>query len=96
MAAVVSRNGVEVWPEEPLLPEFGPVLGKGDALWRALSKVRGDLVVFADTDTREFRAELVVGIAGYLLVRPEIRSSRGPTGGRLSAARRRWPTAAAG
>lgn len=74
--AAARRDGVEVWPEESLLPEFGPVLGEGDALWRALSQVGGDLVVFADTDTREFRAELVVGIAGCLLIRPEIRFAK--------------------
>ena len=66
------RDGVEVWPEASLLPEFGPVLGKGDALWRALSKVRGDLVVFADADTRDFTVGPVVGIVGCLLSRPEI------------------------
>jgi glucosyl-3-phosphoglycerate synthase len=70
------RDGVEVWPETSLLPGFGPVLGKGDALWRALSKVRGDLVVFADTDTRDFTAGLVVGIVGCLLSRPEIRFAK--------------------
>ena len=39
-------------------PQFGPVLGKGDAMWRALSVARGDLVVFADADTRQLRAPL--------------------------------------
>jgi glucosyl-3-phosphoglycerate synthase len=74
--AAARRDGVEVWPEESLLPEFGPVLGEGDALWRALSQVGGDLVVFADTDTREFRAELIAGIAGCLLIRPEVRFAK--------------------
>ena len=33
------RAGAEVYQEDELLPEFGPVLGKGDAMWRALSVV---------------------------------------------------------
>jgi glucosyl-3-phosphoglycerate synthase len=73
-AAAARREGVEVWDEQSLLPEFGPVHGKGDALWRALSKVRGDLVVFA-IPTRE--TSLLRWSSGSpaacLLVRPEIR-----------------------
>ncbi|HXP37375.1 MAG TPA: hypothetical protein VN817_06385, partial [Solirubrobacteraceae bacterium] len=33
-AAVAERAGAEVWQEAELLPSFGPVLGKGDAMWR--------------------------------------------------------------
>ena len=29
------------------MPAFGPVLGKGDAMWRALSVARGDIVMYA-------------------------------------------------
>ena len=42
-------------------------------MWPALSKAGGEIVVFGDADTRNFRADLVVGIADCLLVRPEIR-----------------------
>ena len=28
--------GAEVYDQEELMPELGPVLGKGDAMWRAL------------------------------------------------------------
>ena len=37
--------------EDELLPQLGPVLGKGDAMWRALSVARGDLVLYLDSDT---------------------------------------------
>ena len=36
------------------MPEFGRVLGKGDAMWRALAVGRGELVVYLDSDTRDF------------------------------------------
>src|SRR3954454_10554126 len=53
-AEVAARHGAEVHQEAELVPEFGQVLGKGDAMWRALSVARGELVVYLDSDTREF------------------------------------------
>ena len=40
------------------------MLGKGDAMWRSLGAVRGDLVVFIDADTRDFRPHFVTGLRG--------------------------------
>ena len=38
---VIARSfGVEVHDQEHLMPELGPVLGKGDAMWRALRVLR--------------------------------------------------------
>jgi glucosyl-3-phosphoglycerate synthase len=66
-AAIGRRCGVEVYDESELLPRFGPVLGKGDAMWRALSVARGDLVLYADTDSASFGAHFVYGMLGPLL-----------------------------
>src|ERR1700730_11350899 len=38
---VARRAGAIVWQEAELMPEYGPVLGKGDAMWRGRSGVRG-------------------------------------------------------
>ena len=57
-AEVAAAGGAEVHQESELLPEFGPVLGKGDAMWRALSVARGELVVYLDSDTRRLLAAL--------------------------------------
>src|SRR3954470_22199164 len=53
-AAIAAAAGAEVVQESELLTEFGPVLGKGDAMWRALSAVRHEIVVYVDADTTEF------------------------------------------
>ena len=58
-AELAARAGAEVVQEQDLLPEIGPCLGKGDAMWRALSAVRGDVVVYLDADTREFGEHFV-------------------------------------
>ncbi len=66
-AEVALRAGAEVRQEDELAPAFGPVLGKGDAMWRALTAVRGELVVFLDADSADFQAHFVTGLLGPLV-----------------------------
>jgi glucosyl-3-phosphoglycerate synthase len=66
-ATVAARAGAEVWQEDELLAEFGPVLGKGDAMWRAVSRLRGEVVCFVDADTEGFSAHFVTGLLGPLV-----------------------------
>src|SRR6185312_614925 len=40
-AELARAAGATVYQEAELLVQFGPVLGKGDAMWRALSVLRG-------------------------------------------------------
>jgi glucosyl-3-phosphoglycerate synthase len=76
-AEIAARAGAEVVQEADLLPEFGAVRGKGDAMWRALSVVRHDVVVYVDADTRGFGAHFVRGLAGPLLDGPEVQFVKG-------------------
>jgi glucosyl-3-phosphoglycerate synthase len=66
-ATMAERAGAIVWQEDELLAGFGPVLGKGDAIWRALSRLRGDLVCFVDADTEGFSAHFATGLLGPLV-----------------------------
>jgi glucosyl-3-phosphoglycerate synthase len=59
-----------------LLPEFGPCLGKGDAMWRGLSAARGDIVMYADTDTPHFGEHFIYGTVGPLLTVPGVQFSK--------------------
>jgi glucosyl-3-phosphoglycerate synthase len=63
--------GAEVRRPAALLPGFGRVLGRGDALWRALSVLEGDLVCFVDPEP-EGIAEAVWGLLGPLVDDPAI------------------------
>jgi glucosyl-3-phosphoglycerate synthase len=74
---VALAGGAEVFDESELMPAFGPVVGKGDAMWRALSVARGDLVVFADADTANFGRHFVYGLLGPLLREPRVRFVKG-------------------
>ncbi len=67
---IAAAAGAEVHSQAALMPELGPVLGKGDAMWRALGVVTGDVVVYVDSDTADFPGHFVTGLAGPLLCEP--------------------------
>ena len=64
--------GVPVHIHQQLLPELGPGRGKGEALWKSLSVLTGDIVVWVDTDVSNFHPKFVYGLLGPLLFRPDI------------------------
>ncbi len=66
-ALVAEGAGAVVWQQDELMPSYGPVLGKGDAMWRALSALDGELVCFLDADTENFSARFVTGLLGPLV-----------------------------
>ena len=96
-AEVAAAAGAEVHQESELLREFGPTLGKGDAMWRALTVARGELIVYLDSDTRHFSEHFATGMLGPLLCEPRSSSSRDSSGARSCAptAPRCPPTAVA-
>ena len=71
-ADVARAAGAEVRSQRRLRPEYGEVLGKGDALWRSLAAARGDLIAFVDADTRDFTPEFVTGLFGPLICEPGV------------------------
>jgi glucosyl-3-phosphoglycerate synthase len=76
-ADVAARAGADVVQEAELMPEFGRVLGKGDAMWRSLAAVQHDVVVFVDGDTTGFNGHYVTGLAGPLVTDPQIQFVKG-------------------
>ncbi|MGH2856385.1 MAG: glucosyl-3-phosphoglycerate synthase [Solirubrobacteraceae bacterium] len=64
---IARALGAEVHDQEDLAPELGPVLGKGDAMWRALAMLRGDVICFLDADSEDFGAHFACGLLGPLL-----------------------------
>jgi glucosyl-3-phosphoglycerate synthase len=71
-ATVAERAGAVVWQEAELMPSYGPVLGKGDAMWRALSVLGGELVCFLDADSEGFTAHFASGLLGPLVCEPGV------------------------
>ena len=76
-AEIARARGAEVHRQRDLRPDVGPVLGKGDAMWRALEVLRGDVVAYVDADSRDFREHFVRGLVGPLVCRPEVSFVKG-------------------
>ncbi|HEX3391004.1 MAG TPA: glucosyl-3-phosphoglycerate synthase, partial [Solirubrobacteraceae bacterium] len=66
-AQIAERAGARVLQEGELASEFGPVLGKGDAMWRALPALSGELIVFLDADSEGFSEHFAAGLLGPLV-----------------------------
>ena len=71
-ARIAERAGARVLQESEVLPQFGPCLGKGDAMWRAVSAAAGEVVVFCDADTTDFSSAFVTGLLLPILREPEV------------------------
>ncbi|HEX9268918.1 MAG TPA: glucosyl-3-phosphoglycerate synthase, partial [Candidatus Limnocylindria bacterium] len=69
---IARAEGVPVHVHQELLPEAGPRRGKGEALWKSLSVLTGDIIVWVDTDVTNFHPKFVYGLLGPLLIRPDI------------------------
>jgi len=71
-ADVARERGAQVYMEDELMPQFGPAIGKGDAMWRSLSVADGDLVAYLDTDITDFGGQFVYGLLGAILAEPQL------------------------
>lgn len=76
-AGIARELGAEVHDQEDLAPELGPVLGKGDAMWRALRVLHGEAICFLDADSQLFGAHFACGLLGPLLCEPGIEFVKG-------------------
>ncbi|HET6909766.1 MAG TPA: glucosyl-3-phosphoglycerate synthase [Mycobacteriales bacterium] len=64
---VAKAAGAAVVRREDVLPQFPPRDGKGEVLWRSLAATTGDVLVFVDSDLRDFTSSFVTGLLGPLL-----------------------------
>jgi glucosyl-3-phosphoglycerate synthase len=71
-ARVAAAAGAQVFQDDQVLPEAGSRRGKGEALWKSLAAISGDLVVWLDSDVRDFDPAFVPGLLGPLLTEPEV------------------------
>jgi glucosyl-3-phosphoglycerate synthase len=69
---IAREHGAEVFQERDVLPEREPLSGKGEALWKSLFVVKGDLIAWCDGDIENFDPSFVFGVLGPLLTDPEV------------------------
>jgi glucosyl-3-phosphoglycerate synthase len=61
---LAASLGADVYRQSDLRREFGPVEGKGDAMWRALEVLEGEVVCYLDADSRRFGPHFALGLVG--------------------------------
>ena len=70
--AIAEAEGARVVRHPEVLPRYGSYRGKGEALWKSLYETSGDLVVWSDTDIRDWHPRFLYGTLGPLLTEPRI------------------------
>ena len=76
--AIAEALGVPVVIHQEVLPEAGaPLAGKGEALWKSLHVLQGDLIAWVDTDVANMHPRFVYGLLGPLLREPRIAYVKG-------------------
>ena len=74
-AALARRQGIPTYHHAEILPDQGAYAGKGEALWKSLHVLKGDLVAWVDTDIRNMHPKFIYGLLGPLLRDPSIGSA---------------------
>lgn len=64
---IAEALGVPVHEHPQLLAAHGSHAGKGEALWKSLHVLQGDLIAWIDTDIRNIHPRFVYGLIGPLL-----------------------------
>lgn len=76
-ARIAQDLGIPVYVHQQILPQYGSFRGKGEALWKSLYVLKGDIIVWIDTDIKNIHPGFVYGILGPLLREPEIQYVKG-------------------
>jgi len=66
-AAVATTYGAEVFYDDEYLCDQPAAYGKGEALWKSLMPLTGDIIVWVDSDIRNFSPHFIYGLVGPLL-----------------------------
>jgi len=74
---IATALGVPVHRHSEILPEVGTHVGKGEALWKSLHVLDGDIVAWIDTDISNIQPRFVYGLLGPLLDEPKIAYVKG-------------------
>ncbi len=66
-AEIAKQSKAKIFQQDELMTEYGPAIGKGDAMWRAQSVMTGEIVVYQDGDLADYDKRHVLGVIGPLL-----------------------------
>jgi len=64
---IAADLGIPVYIHQEILPQHGSYQGKGEALWKSLYVLNGDIIAWIDTDIVNIHPRFVYGVLGPLL-----------------------------
>jgi glucosyl-3-phosphoglycerate synthase len=73
---IARSHGAEVYDQSALCAHLGPVCGKGDAMWRALSILHGDVVCYLDADSERFGPHFAVGLVATVALPGQVQFAK--------------------
>ncbi|NJL55384.1 glucosyl-3-phosphoglycerate synthase [bacterium] len=75
---IAEAAGIPVYKHPDILRgEVGTVRGKGEALWKSLYVLKGDIIAWVDTDIKNIHPRFIYGLIGPLLMHPHIQYVKG-------------------
>jgi glucosyl-3-phosphoglycerate synthase len=74
---IARKLSAPVHIHQGILPQYGAYRGKGEALWKSLYVLKGDLIAWIDTDIINIHPRFVYGILGPLLHHDTIQYVKG-------------------
>jgi len=74
---IAEAEGARVVQHPDVLSRYGSFKGKGEALWKSVYETSGDIIVWADTDVRNWHPRMVYGTLGPLLHEPRLQYVKG-------------------
>jgi nucleotide-binding universal stress UspA family protein len=74
---IAEAEGARVVQHPDILARYGSFKGKGEALWKSVYETSGDIIVWADTDVRNWHPRMVYGTIGPLLHEPRLQYVKG-------------------
>ena len=74
---IAEAEGARVVQHPDVLTRYGSFVGKGEALWKSVFESTGDIIVWADTDVKNWHHRMVYGTLGPLLHEPRLQYVKG-------------------
>lgn len=74
---IAAAEGARVVQHPDVLTRYGSFRGKGEALWKSIYETSGDIIVWADTDVKNWHHRMVYGTLGPLLHEPRLQYVKG-------------------
>jgi glucosyl-3-phosphoglycerate synthase len=75
--SIVRSAGFKVVQHNKILSSCGSFPGKGDALWKSLAALKGDIIIWCDSDIMNFKPRFIYGILGPILIDDRISYVKG-------------------